>query len=134
MTANDSNTGKKSSRGSKFIKDIGIYAIGNIGSKLITFMMAPMYTYYVHASHFGYYENCLQVCLLLIPFVTVMLRDGAFRFLLDSDSDTERQRIVTFVSHTLISTLSLSVLVTIALALFTNIEYLGYVLLLLIAM
>jgi O-antigen/teichoic acid export membrane protein len=135
MTVNNSDTGSKSSRGSKFIKDIGIYAIGNIGSKLITFMMAPMYTYFVHdTSHFGYYENCLQVCLLLIPFVTLMLRDGAFRFLLDSDNDTQRQRIVTFVSHTLLSTLSLSVLVTIALALFTNIQYLGYVLMLLVAM
>ena len=129
------NNNKSSSRGSKFIKDIGVYAIGNIGSKLITFLMVPLYTYFVHdTSDFGYYDLCLQVCLLLIPFVTLQLRDGAFRFLLDCDNDTQRQRIVTFVFRTLLSTLSLSVLVTIALAMFTNIQYLGYVLMLLIAM
>ncbi len=117
------------------MKDIGIYAIGNIGSKLITFLMVPMYTYFVHdTSDFGYYDLCLTVCLLLIPFVTLQLRDGAFRFLLDCDSDTQRKRIVTFVSRTMITTLALSLLVAGAMALFTNIQYLGYAVGLLIAM
>ena len=54
---------KAKSRSSKFLKDIGIYAIGNIGSKIITFMMVPMYTYFVHdTSDFGYYDLCLTVC------------------------------------------------------------------------
>ena len=122
-------------RGTKFLKDIGVYAIGNIGSKIITFLMVPLYTYFVHdTSDFGYYDLCLQVCLLLIPFVTLQLRDGAFRFLLDCDETTQRQRIVTFVSRTLAVTLSLSALVTLAMVLLTDIHYLGYVLGLLVAM
>lgn len=130
----DSNN-KVNSRGSKFIKDIGVYAIGNIGSKLITFLMVPLYTYFVHeTSDFGYYDLCLTVCFLLLPFFTLQLRDGAFRFLLDCDDDTQRQRIVTFVSRTMISTLLLAVLITIIMALFTPIRYLGYALGLLIAL
>ena len=106
-----------SNRGSKFLKDIGIYAIGNIGSKLITFMMVPLYTYFVHdTSDFGYYDLCLQVCLLLIPFFTLQLRDGAFRFLLDCNDRRQRDRIVTFVARTLASTLVLSVLVALVIA------------------
>ena len=133
MTVNNHNSG--GSRGSKFMKDIGIYAIGNIGSKLITFMMVPLYTYFVHdTSDFGYYDLCLTVCLLLVPFVTLQLRDGAFRFLLDCDDDTQRQRIVTFVTRTLLTTIVLSSLIAIFLALFTSIHYLGYILGLLIAM
>ena len=135
MTRNSDNNKKVKSRGSKFMKDIGVYAIGNIGSKLITFLMVPMYTYYVHdTSDFGYYDLCLTVCLLLVPFVTVQLRDGAFRFLLDCDDDTLRHRIVTFVSRTLIATMALSLLIALAMALFTNIRYLGYAVGLLIAM
>ncbi len=134
MTSNENNN-NTASRGSKFLKDIGVYAIGNIGSKIITFMMVPLYTYFVHdTSDFGYYDYCLQVCLLLIPFVTLQLRDGAFRFLLDCDDETRRSSIVTFVSRTLSSTLLLSLLVTVALALFTDIHYLGYVFGLLVAM
>ena len=134
MTINKNNN-ISSNRGSKFLKDIGIYAIGNIGSKIITLMMVPMYTYFVpNKSDFGYYDVCLQACLLLIPFVTLQLRDGAFRFLLDCDDETQRKSIVSFVARTLASTLSLSLLVTIAMMFFTDIHYLGYVLGLLVAM
>lgn len=34
-------------RSTKFINDIFIYAIGNLGSKLITFLLVPLYTYYI---------------------------------------------------------------------------------------
>ena len=132
---NTGNNIRQGSRGSKFIKDIGVYAIGNIGSKLITFLMVPLYTYFVHdTSDFGYYDLCLTVCFLLLPFFTLQLRDGAFRFLLDCDDNTQRQRIVTFVSRTLISTLLLAVVIAIIMALFTPIRYLGYALGLLIAL
>ena len=134
MTMTENNS-KSSSRGTKFIKDVGVYAIGNIGSKLITFMMVPLYTYFVHdTSDFGYYDVCLTVCFLLLPFVTLQLRDGAFRFLLDCDDATKRQRIVTFVSRSMFTTLSLAALVTLVLVFTTPIHYLGYVLGLLIAL
>ena len=130
----DSNN-KVNSRGSKFMKDISVYAIGNIGSKIITFLMVPMYTYFVHdTSDFGYYDLCLTVCLLLIPFVTLQLRDGAFRFLLDCDDETQRHRIVTFVSRTMLTTITLSCVVAALLAIFTPIHHMGYILGLLIAM
>ena len=134
MTDNE-NKNKSTDRVSKFLKDIGVYAIGNIGSKLITFLMVPLYTYFVpNKSDFGYYDVCLSLCFLLIPFVTLQMRDGAFRFLLDCDDDTRRQRIVTFVSRSMLTTLSVTVLIAIVLALTTNIGYLGYSLGLLIAM
>ena len=134
MTSNLNNN-TSAGRGSKFLKDIGVYAIGNIGSKIITFLMVPLYTYFVHdKADFGYYDVCLTICFLLVPFVTLQLRDGAFRFLLDCDDNTQRRSIVTFVSRALASTLLLSVLVTIVLAMTRRIDYLGYILGLLIAM
>ena len=126
---------KAKSRSSKFMKDIGVYAIGNIGSKIITFLMVPMYTYFIHdTSDFGYYDLCLTVCLLLIPFVTLQLRDGAFRFLLDCDDETQRKSIVTFVSHSMVTTVGVSAIIAVFMALFTSVQYLGYALGLLIAM
>ena len=132
--ATDKHNNKAASRGSKFLKDIGVYAIGNIGSKIITFLMVPMYTHYIEKSDFGYYDLCFTWCLLLMPFVTLQLRDGAFRFLLDCDDNTRRQSIVTFVSRTLVATTVLSCLITAALALLTDIQYLGYALGMLLAM
>lgn len=131
----ENNNNISTNRGSKFLKDIGIYAIGNIGSKIITFLMIPLYTYFVpNKSDFGYYDVCLTMCFLLMPFVTLQMRDGAFRFLLDCDDNIKRQRIVTFVSRSLLVTLSLAVLVAIVMSMTTNIGYLGYSLGLLIAL
>ena len=72
--------------------------------------------------------------MLLIPFVTLQLRDGSFRFLLDCDDDTQRKRIVTFVSSTLLTTMSIAILVAIVSSLFTPVQHIGYVVGLLIAM
>ena len=133
MAKTDNN--RLTSRGSKFMEDIGVYAIGNIGSKLITFLMVPLYTYFVpNKSDFGYYDVCLSMCFLLIPFVTLQMRDGAFRFLLDCDDETRRRRIVTFVGRSMLTTLSLSALVALVMSLTTNIGYLGYSFALLVAL
>ena len=62
------------------------------------------------------------------------MRDGAFRFLLDCDDETQRRRIVSFVARTMASSLVITLLVAIVLALFTDIQHLGYAVGLLIAM
>ena len=77
-------------RGKQFLKSVGIYAVGNIGSKLITFLMIPLYTFFVETSEFGYYDLCLTAVMLLTSFASLQLRDGAFRFLIDSKTDEEK--------------------------------------------
>lgn len=114
------------SRSSKFLKDIGIYAIGNLGSKIITFLMLPLYTHYVAPADYGYYNICLTVVLLLLPFTTLQLRDGAFRFLLDTESDEKRRTIVTGTYKTLISNLLLWIGAAIIISLVSNIAYFWY--------
>ncbi len=117
------------------MKDIGVYAIGNIGSKLITFLMVPLYTYFVHdTGDFGYYDVCLTLCFLLVPFVTLQLRDGAFRFLLDSEDERKRQAVVSFTLRTLALNISLGVVAALVISGFTTVPYLGYAVALLVAM
>lgn len=114
------------SRSSKFLKDIGIYAIGNLGSKIITFLMLPLYTHFIATADYGYYNICLTAVLLLLPFTTLQLRDGAFRFLLDTESDEQREKIVTGVYKTLISNLFLWIGAAIIISLVSNIAYFWY--------
>ncbi len=121
-------------RGSKFLKDLGIYAIGNLGSKIITFAMVAVYTHFVTKSDMGYYDLCLTVLFLLLPFVTLQLRDGAFRFLLETQDGDRRSKIITFVYRTLITSTVVSLGVTILLAMFTSIGYVWHCFLLLIAL
>ncbi len=129
------DTGKSKQRGSKFIKDLLVYAIGNLGSKLITFLMMPLYTYFIHnPNDYGYYDVCLTAVFLLLPFETLQMRDGAFRFLLDTDNERQRQRIITFVYRTLGFMVGVSTLVTMLLAALTQLDYLWATFALLVAM
>lgn len=121
-------------RSSKFLKDLGIYAIGNLGAKIITFAMVAVYTHYINKGDMGYYDLCLTIIFLLIPFVTLQLRDGAFRFLLETDDSEQRSKIITFIYRTLVTSIIVSLVVTFMLAMFTSIEYVWYCFLLLIAM
>lgn len=123
-----------SGRSSKFLKDLGIYAIGNLGSKIITFAMVAVYTHFVSTSDMGYYDLCLTIIFLIIPFVTLQLRDGAFRFLLETDNGEQRSKIITFIYRTLITSTIVSLVVTMMLALFTSIEYVWQSFLLLVMM
>ena len=124
----------KQGRLSKFLKDLGIYAIGSLGAKIITFAMVAVYTYYISKRDMGYYDLCLTVIFLIIPFVTLQLRDGAFRFLLETDDSEQRSKIVTFVYRTLITSTVVTLVVTILLYLFTSIDYVWHCFLLLVVM
>lgn len=96
--------------------------------------MVAVYTHYVSESDMGYYDLCLTIIFLIIPFLTFQLRDGAFRFLLETDESERKSKIITFVYRTLISNTAISIVITLLLAMFTSIDYLWYCFLLLIAM
>lgn len=126
---------KQNNRGKKFLKDFGIYAIGNLGSKLLTFLMIPLYTYYVEKpSDYGYFDLCLEFCLLLVPVVTLQLRDGAFRYLLETKDTLMRTRIVSFVYRAIFQTSLITILVAFIISLIHPIQHLGLTVTMLIFM
>ena len=121
-------------RASKFLKDLGIYAIGNLGAKIITFAMVAVYTHYVSKSDLGYYDLCLTVIFLIIPFITLQLRDGAFRFLLETQEHDQRSKIISFIYKTLGYSTMVSLVMAVMLAMFTSINHIWYCFALLIVM
>ena len=123
------------SRGKKFFKDLGIYSIGVLGSKLLTFLMIPLYTYFVEKpSDYGYFDLCLEFCLLLVPVVTLQLRDGAFRFLLETKDAHMRTKIVTFVYRTMFQSALVTILLAFVLLMFYPSRHLWLTVTLLITM
>lgn len=116
------------SRKKKFIRDIGIYAVGNLGSKLITFLLVPLYTYYIkNPADFGYYDLCLSAVFMMTTLFMLQLNDGGFRYLIGAgDNRHERTAIITFVYKTLArNTVITALLGAIALVAFP-LPYMGY--------
>lgn len=120
-------------RGNKFINDIFIYAVGNLGSKLITFLLVPLYTYFISPDDFGYYDIVLTLTFLAVGFITFQLRDGTFRFLLDNEDEYTRKSVVSF-TYKLLSQSSLVVLLAgITFSFFYDIRDLGWIIAFVIA-
>lgn len=116
-------------------KDFLVYSIGVIGSKLMTFLLLPFYTHYINdPAEYGYYDLCLTACFVLMPIVTLQLRDGAFRFLLETQDTIKRTNIVTLVNKTLLQTSLITILIAIGVYFIHPFNYLGYTITLLIVM
>lgn len=84
-----------------------IYAIGNLGSKLLSFILLPMYTFYLSDKQYGNYDLINTTIMLLEPIITIKLVDGVYRWLLDSEDQLERVRIINIGLKTILKNLLL---------------------------
>lgn len=64
-----------------------IFAIGNLGSKLVTFLMLPLYTYVLSTSEYGIVDLMLTTTSLLLPIVGLSIYDSVLRFSMDKKHD-----------------------------------------------
>lgn len=61
--------------------------LGNIGSKLITFFLVPLYTAALTTEQYGTTDLIFTLYNLLIPVVTILIYLGLMRFSLEEDAD-----------------------------------------------
>ena len=54
-------------------------AIANLGSKIIAFLLAPLYSYYMTTSQYGTMDLINSSIGLILPFVCVDIFEATFR-------------------------------------------------------
>ncbi|WP_018757165.1 lipopolysaccharide biosynthesis protein [Paenibacillus terrigena] len=64
-----------------------IFAIGTVLTKLILFLLMPLYTSVLTTEQFGYAEILNNSVELLLPIATLCIADAVFRFAIDDDSN-----------------------------------------------
>ena len=69
----------------RLLKDTGIFALGSLGSKLILFLMVPLYTNCMTSAEYGTADLVFTVAQLVMPFVSVAIFDSVIRFGLARD-------------------------------------------------
>ncbi|WP_270364556.1 hypothetical protein [Enterococcus malodoratus] len=57
-----------------------LFAVGNLGSKLISFFMLPLYTWKLTQSDFGISDLVLSTLSLLLPIISLSVYDAVLRF------------------------------------------------------
>ena len=77
------------SRETRLLKNTIIYTISNFGSKILTFLIVPLYTFYLTTSEFGIYDTILSIINLLAPLCVLAIHEGLLRWLLKSNEKHE---------------------------------------------
>lgn len=71
------------------IKNIGILTISNFASKILVFLLVPLYTSVLSTEDVGVYDLIVSTVSLLIPILTLNIVDAVMRFLMDKSKSKE---------------------------------------------
>lgn len=69
------------------IKNIGLLTLSNFSTKILVFLLVPLYTSQLSTAEFGTFDLFNNTIGLLIPILTVDIQDSVLRFALDKDVD-----------------------------------------------
>lgn len=69
----------------KLIKNVGIFTIGSFGSKILSFLLVPLYTAVLSTQNYGTADLISTTASLLIPILTLSIQDAVLRYALDKN-------------------------------------------------
>ena len=81
---------KKDSKYGDLSKNTILFTINSFGSKVITFLLVPLYTHVLSTSDYGTADLMTSTSQLLVPLLTLNIQDAVLRFSLDKTKDSKK--------------------------------------------
>ena len=78
------------SRNRYLLKNTLIFTLGNIGSRMISFFLIPLYTNVLTTSQYGTVDLITTISTVAGPMLTLNIAESVMRFGLDKDADKEK--------------------------------------------
>lgn len=66
-------------------KNTGIFALANFSSKILIFLLVPIYTRVLTTTEYGFYDLVYTTIQLLVPILTLNISEAVMRFLMKDD-------------------------------------------------
>ncbi len=86
-----------------------IYTLGNFGSKILTFALLPLYSFYLNKLEFGNYDLIITTITLAVPIVGFQFSDAIFRWLINHEKEkNDKSTIITNGLYILLFSIGLS--------------------------
>lgn len=79
----------------RLVRNTGVIAIGGMATKLVQFLLLPLYTSVLSTAEYGTVDYVNTIALFLVPVVSVLMDEALFRFLIGCETERERRRAVT---------------------------------------
>lgn len=70
---------------SVLIKNVGIFTIGSFGTKIVTFLLLPLYTSILSTEDYGIVDVLQSTSQLLMPVLLLSIQDATLRFCMDNN-------------------------------------------------
>lgn len=74
----------------KLASDTVLMTLGNFSSKVLIFLLLPLYTYILTTEEYGVADLFLTTVNLLVPILTISITEATFRFAFDKNVDQEK--------------------------------------------
>lgn len=113
----------------RLVKNTGIIAIGNFSTKLVQFLLLPLYTSLLTTSEYGITDYIIAISTFCVPFISVLMDESMFRFLIDCKTEKQRSQVISISTLIILCGGAVFLLLAIPILYFTKYEYSIYVLL-----
>lgn len=78
----------------ELMKNTVIIAIGKFSTQVISYFLLPLYTSILSPSEYGIYDFIVTLYVFIVPFITLLMEESMFRFLIDDSSEKGKRRII----------------------------------------
>ena len=76
------------------MKNTVIITIGKFSTQLVGFLLLPLYTSILSTEEYGSYDLLNTISIFLIPFITFLMEEAMFRFLIDAKTEKEKSEVI----------------------------------------
>ncbi|MBP3560380.1 MAG: oligosaccharide flippase family protein [Clostridia bacterium] len=87
----------------KLLKNSGLFAISTFGSKILSFLMVPVYSYVLSTAEFGTADIYMTVLNLLVPIVSLSIFDAIFRYAINNTKENSVEYFETGITFSFIA-------------------------------
>lgn len=115
------------SREGKLAKSTVIYFIGSFGSKILSFILLPVYANYLTTESYGQYDLVNTVIQIIYPLVTLMLDNALYVYLVGTDDQKKKEDIISFAVKILVCNGCAVVVICFLINQFFTIQHAGWI-------
>ena len=78
----------------ELMKNTIIIAIGKFSTQVISYLLLPLYTSILTTNEYGIFDFLVTACVFIVPFITLLMEESMFRFLIDEESDDGKRKVM----------------------------------------
>lgn len=78
----------------KLLKSAGIYFVGNVLTRMVSFFLLPVYTAFIAKNDMGYFDLSTSYLNIIVPIVCIQIWGAMMRFIFDFKKTEDKYKVI----------------------------------------